>query len=96
MFLPDIFINRIDISRLKLPECDFTVECSKGTYIRTLCADIGEKLNVGGVLTRLRRLRSGRFELKDALTVEQLKTMEQPDLEQYLAKTLVKLAGELA
>ena len=89
----DITIYRIDIGRMALPECDFTVECSKGTYIRTLCADIGSKLGVGGVLTRLRRLRSGAFELDRALSIEQLKAMDQAALVQHLTQNLNSFAG---
>lgn len=51
------------------------VHCSKGTYIRTLCADIGAKLGCGGVMASLRRTASGGFSLDDAVTVEQLETM---------------------
>lgn len=56
---------------------DYTldVHCSKGTYIRTLCADIGARLGCGGVLATLRRTASGGFSLDDALTVEQLEAM---------------------
>jgi len=76
----EITIHELDITRLENPECDFTVRCSKGTYVRTLCADMGKKLGVGGVLKKLRRLRSGEFSIDDALTIDKLKTMEQPDL----------------
>lgn len=48
------------------------VRCSKGTYIRALCADMGEALGTGAHLARLVRRRSGRFRLEDSLTVEQL------------------------
>ena len=51
------------------------VSCSKGTYIRTLCADIGAKLSVGGVMHSLRRVASGSFTLDGAYTLEQLETM---------------------
>ena len=53
---------------------DFTVhfEVSKGTYIRTLCADIGDKLGVGGVMSSLVRIRAGDFVLDNAVTLEQI------------------------
>ena len=59
---------------------DYTldVHCSKGTYIRTLCADIGVALGCGGVMATLRRTASGGFSLDNALTVEQLEAMS-PD-----------------
>lgn len=57
---------------------DYTLEvaCSKGTYIRTLCADIGKALGCGGVMSALRRLASGAFSLDEALTLEELEAME--------------------
>lgn len=53
-----------------------TVRCSKGTYIRTLCADIGNKLGCGGAMCSLTRLRSGGFDISDALTLDELEAME--------------------
>jgi tRNA pseudouridine55 synthase len=57
----------------------FEVVCSKGTYIRTLCADMGEALGVGGHLTRLVRLRVGRFLLEEALSLESLARLVEED-----------------
>jgi len=56
---------------------DYTldVECSKGTYIRTLCADIGQKLGCGGVMSSLLRTAAGGFDISDALTLEELEKM---------------------
>ena len=51
------------------------VHCSKGTYIRTLCADIGRRLGCGGAMATLRRTASGGFSLEDAITIEQLEAM---------------------
>ena len=51
------------------------VECSKGTYIRTLCADIGKKLGCGATMSSLERTRSGNFDIKDAYTVCELENM---------------------
>ncbi|MDD3117963.1 MAG: tRNA pseudouridine(55) synthase TruB [Victivallales bacterium] len=78
-----ITIHRIDITRIELPSADFTVSCSKGTYIRTLCADIGAGLGCGAVLQQLCRTRSGNFSLDEAVTVETLKTWEQPQLQEF-------------
>lgn len=50
----------------------FDVECSKGTYIRSLCKDIGDKLGVGGVMSKLTRTRVGRFTLENSFTIEAL------------------------
>jgi tRNA pseudouridine55 synthase len=54
------------------PVARFTVRCSKGTYVRTLCADIGDRLGMGAHLISLTRTRAGRFRLEQALTLEQL------------------------
>ena len=51
------------------------VECSKGTYIRTLCADIGAHLGCGATMSALERVQSGDFNIKDAYTIEQLEKM---------------------
>lgn len=93
-----IRIASIEISRIELPYCDFTVQCSTGTYIRTLCADIGRRLGCGAALFRLRRLRSGPFRLEDAIPLETLKTWEQPELERcirnFLATQMAAYSGE--
>lgn len=54
---------------------DVRVVCSPGTYIRTLAADVGDRLGVGGHLGRLRRLRSGSFTVEDAVAVEQVEDL---------------------
>lgn len=68
-----IEIKKIDIMDINLPDVSFSVVCSKGTYIRTLCHDIGEVLGCGGHLSGLRRTRSGNFSIDNAVTVEQLR-----------------------
>ncbi|WP_419646235.1 tRNA pseudouridine(55) synthase TruB [Victivallis vadensis] len=92
-----ITIFSLDVTRCELPFCDFTLHCSKGTYVRTLCSDAGKKLGCGGTLAALRRTRSGQFSLADAVTVDTLKTFEQADLEihvrQFLYERLSKIAG---
>lgn len=67
-------IDRFDLLRYELPEIDVVVACSKGTYIRTLCHDLGLALGCGGFLTALQRTRVGRFDLNDCLTLEQVET----------------------
>ena len=67
----------VNIYELEVLECDFPivrmrVVCSKGTYIRTLCADMGERLGCGGTMQSLRRTRVGRFSLKDACSLGRL------------------------
>ncbi len=55
------------------------VHCSKGTYIRTLCRDIGESLGCGGCMAELRRVSAGRFTLADAVPLETLLAAENPE-----------------
>ena len=78
----------IEILSIDLPVVKFRVECSKGTYIRSLCADIGEKLGCGGTMKSLVRIRVGEFRLADALTLGQLQELRDTDrLEDALLPT---------
>ena len=88
-----IVISRLEMTGFALPYCDFTVDCSKGTYIRTLCTDIGDKLGCGGVLASLRRTRSGRFDVADAVTVDSLKELDQSAFRDMIVSQLVAWAG---
>ena len=90
----EIEIKKLEITRCELPECDFLMECSKGTYVRSFCSDLGQKLGCGGVLTALRRIRSGKFTLDDAVTVDYLKTLDAPEFTSLMAERLVKLLKE--
>ncbi|MFA6277686.1 MAG: tRNA pseudouridine(55) synthase, partial [Pedobacter sp.] len=65
-----------EITRIALPEVDFRIVCSKGTYIRSLVSDFGKQLNNAAYLSKLTRTRSGNFLLKNAFEVA--------DLVQYL------------
>ena len=65
-------ILTIDILDVTLPRVRMRVHCSKGTYIRTLCQDIGEKLGCGGCMSALRRTRAGSFTLSQAVTMQQV------------------------
>lgn len=78
----------IEILEIRLPVVKFRVECSKGTYIRSLCADIGGKLGCGGTMQSLVRTRVGEFRLADALTLTQLQELRDTDrLEEALLPT---------
>lgn len=70
-----VTIHRIDIREVNLPCIRFTVACSKGTYIRTLCHDIGEKLGCGGAMESLKRTRVGSFTENEALTLAEVETL---------------------
>ena len=67
-----VYIFDIDIMDISLPEVKFKAKVSKGTYIRTLCHDIGEKLLVGGCMESLIRTRVDRFYINDAITLKQV------------------------
>lgn len=68
-------ILEIQIQEIRLPEVVFTVTCSSGTYIRTLCQDIGEKLGCGGCMKCLLRTKVDRFELADSHKLSELEAL---------------------
>jgi tRNA pseudouridine55 synthase len=70
--LRNVTISEFEITRIELPEVDFRVVCSKGTYIRSLVNDFGKALNNGAYLSNLVRTRSGNFKLNDAWEVMDL------------------------
>ncbi len=70
-----VTILEIEILDIQLPVVKMRVACSKGTYIRTLCADIGEKLGCGGTMKSLLRTRVGQFSLENAITLEALQSL---------------------
>ncbi len=67
-----VTIYNIHVDEIHLPRVRMTISCSKGTYIRTLCHDIGEKLGTGGCMESLLRTRVSCFELKDSLKLEEV------------------------
>ena len=80
-----IKILEITIDQIALPFVTMTVTCSKGTYIRTLCHDIGEKLGCGGCMESLLRTRVSSFTLKDSLKLPEIeKLQESGKIEQIL------------
>jgi tRNA pseudouridine55 synthase len=72
--LRNVTISEFEITGIRLPEVDFRVVCSKGTYIRSLVSDFGKALNNGAYLSRLRRTRSGGYKIEDAREVMELVT----------------------
>lgn len=74
-----ITISNIEIRNIDLKNntVDMLVDCSKGTYIRTLCNDIGAELGCGGHMSALNRTKSGRFEIESAYTLERIEEMAQ-------------------
>lgn len=67
-----VSIDELVVTRYEWPELDFRVSSSSGTYIRSLADDIGRKLGCGGYLTALRRTRIGSYDIKDAVTLQEL------------------------
>ena len=70
-----ITIYELELLKAEHPEYEIRVVCSKGTYIRTLCHDIGQALSCGAVMTSLVRSRVGEFRLKDAKTLDELQEL---------------------
>lgn len=72
--LRNVTISEFEITGIALPEINFRVVCSKGTYIRSLVNDFGKALNNGAYLSKLRRTRSGDYKIEDAWEVMELVT----------------------
>jgi tRNA pseudouridine55 synthase len=75
-----VYVTNYELTKVSLPEIDFTVNCSKGFYVRSYAHDIGATLDCGGHLSALRRTRSGEFTLERAVGVEALKGGEAEEL----------------
>ena len=67
-----ILIHELQIEKINLPFVHFLVRCSKGTYVRSLCRDIGRVLKVGGHLFELQRTRSGSFRIDASIELDQV------------------------
>lgn len=70
-----ITVYELELLEEQLPEFTMRVRCSKGTYIRTLCHDIGQKLGCGGIMVSLVRTRVGRFSIEEALPLSRLQEL---------------------
>ena len=77
----EIFIYSLGVERISEREYTLDVVCSGGTYIRTLCADIGKKLGVGGVMKTLCRAEASVFLLSEAHTISELEAMSEEERE---------------
>lgn len=71
----DVVVEQFQITRVALPEVDFKITCSKGTYIRAIARDLGQILACGAHLTALCRTRIGQFHLRDAYKLEEIEEM---------------------
>jgi len=88
-----IHIYNFRFSRYEEPVGQFRVACTKGTYVRTLAHDFGQKLGCGGHLATLRRIASGQFDVADALPLDQVLALSTTELERRVIPFL-KLARE--
>lgn len=79
-----IRVAQYDLLRWESPEIDFRVLCTKGTYVRTLAHDLGQRLGCGAHLSALRRVSSGNLNVSRAVTLEQLQKMSAPEIEKAL------------
>ena len=79
-----VHIRHLTVENLALPQLSFEVKCSKGTYIRTLCHDLGHKLETAAHLSSLRRLRSGSFDIEEAVTLEWLEQASSQAIDEKL------------
>lgn len=77
-------IENVDMENM---EVSFEVTCSKGTYIRTICADLGEALGCGAVMSSLTRTGSGIFRIEDGVDPEAIKTMSEEEIERFVLDT---------
>lgn len=72
-----VFFERIAVQEVSLPLVRLSVRCSKGTYIRTLCHDIGQKLGCGGAMEYLCRTRVGDFSLEDSCRLDEIERAQE-------------------
>lgn len=72
-----VTVNEITIVKIDKNTVTIDVDCSKGTYIRTLCSDIGEKLGCGGCMGDLRRTKAGMFNIDESHTVEEIEKLKE-------------------
>lgn len=79
-----IRISSFDLLSFDSPFLTFRVACTKGTYVRTIAHDFGQKLGCGAHLTMLRRTKTDRFDIQDAITLDDLETLRPLELKQRL------------
>lgn len=80
----EVNIREFEILDFEHGELTFRVLCSKGTYIRTICDDIGQRLGVGGVMTALERTKNGIFKAEETVSIENIKAMDKDEIKSLL------------
>ncbi|MCS7049320.1 MAG: tRNA pseudouridine(55) synthase TruB [Verrucomicrobiae bacterium] len=83
-----VHIYELTVLEFEPPDVRLRVTCTKGTYVRTLCHDIGVALGCGGHLAALRRTRSGRFDVSDALPLDRVMTLTREQLVPHIVPLL--------
>jgi len=79
-----IRISSLVLNSLTLPKFTFTLHCTKGTYVRTIAYDLGQKLECGAHLSALRRTGSGKFTIQQCLPLDEIETLSLPEIEKRL------------
>jgi tRNA pseudouridine55 synthase len=79
-----VHVYRYTIDKIRLPDIDFSVLCSKGFYVRTYAHEIGETLGCGAHLKALRRTKSGRFDVTNAIDINQIKKLPREEITQRI------------
>ena len=90
----NIVIRELELQRFDGKTAQLRVVCSKGTYIRTLCHDIGAALSVGGCLSSLRRTRAGRFSVADCVTLEEIQQAREQGTHMALLRPVDSLFAQ--
>lgn len=90
-----IFIRELELLSFDGGEASIRIVCSKGTYVRTICHDIGELLGCGGVMSSLVRTRAGRFDIGCALTIEEIREAAEKGRAESLLLPVDTLFSEL-
>ena len=89
----NVFIRSIETEKIDRENYRMRVECSKGTYIRTLCADIGTALGCGAVMSSLERVASGGYTLDSSVTIDELESMGPEERQGKLLPVETAFAG---
>jgi len=79
-----IHISKFELLSFNKPRATFRLHCSKGTYVRTVCHDLGKRIGCGAHMTALRRISSDKFDVANAVTIEQLKEMNPSAIKKLL------------
>jgi tRNA pseudouridine55 synthase len=77
----EVIVSKFEITGIDLPDIQFDITCTKGTYIRVIANDLGQKLGCGAYLKSLRRISIGEYNVKDAFSIEEFKEYAKHNLQ---------------